>query len=163
MLRRAFLGGARERRSAGEYVRVISRSLVVGVFGIAVAIMPLGGLLSGGVFETWVGGDGYRHRVRVIVQDETGLVRAVVGQSDAPLAADSRFALSVPIMGGCGTRVVHLAFRGSGGEYVIQQRNHEWGCSFLDLRGYGTVSILLWAPVDDASVRLDSQYGADLL
>ena len=73
------MGDARKRLSAREYVRVIRRGLVVGVFGIAVAIMPLGGLLSGGVFETWVGGDEYRPRVRVFVQDETGLVRAVVG------------------------------------------------------------------------------------
>ena len=51
--------------------------------------MPLGGLFSGGVFETWVGGNEYRPRVRVLVHDETGLVRAAIGLSDGAPSAGS--------------------------------------------------------------------------
>jgi hypothetical protein len=136
-----------------------SRVLAGGVFAIAVAVMPLGALFSNGVFETWVGGDEYRPRVRAILQDETGLVRAVIGHSDNADGPYGRLALGVPIWGGCGARVVHLTFRDTGNEYEINQRNDESGCSFLNLVGYGRITILLWAPVDDP-VRLDSRFGS---
>ena len=124
--------------------------------------MPLGGLFSGGVFETWVGGNEYRPRVRVIVHDETGLVRAAMGSDESANLGRSRMAFSVPITGGCGTRVVYLAFHHAGSEYVIQQRNDDFGCGFLDLWGYGAVSIMLWGPVD-GPIQLDSPYEQRLL
>ena len=142
------------------------RLLAVGgilVAAVAVAVMPLGGLFSGGVFETWVGGNEYRPRVRVLVHDETGLVRQAIGVGESATFGRNRMALNVSIQGGCGTRVVHLAFRDTGSEYLVKQTNEEFGCPFdLSLWGYGTVSIVLWAPIDEP-VHFESRYDERLL
>jgi hypothetical protein len=143
---------------------VIRRLPVAGILlsAVAVAVMPLGGLFSGGVFETWVGGNQFRPPVRVLVHDETGLVRAAIGMSEDRSVGKSPMAVTVPISGDCGTRVVHLAFRHTSSDYVIQQRNDGLGCVFFDLWGWGSVSLMLWAPVD-SSVRLESRYDERLL
>ena len=133
------------------------------VAAVAVAVMPLGGLFSGGVFETWVGGNEYRPRVRVIVHDQTGLVRAAIGLGEGANRARSRVALSVPISGSCGTRTVHLEFRDTGSEYLVQQTNDDFGCPHdFSLWGFGSVAIVLWSPVDDP-VRFESRYDERLL
>jgi hypothetical protein len=137
------------------------RVLAVGVFVMAVALMPLGGLLSGGVFETWLGDD-FGPRVRVTLHDQTGLVRAVIGaprvENDLITSSENRLSIGIAVYGGCGDYAVRMSFRRAGDGYVIQQRNDTFGCSFLNLSliGHGRVLIALWSPVDTSKIQFES-------
>ena len=154
-------------RVSSESVSVIKggRTLAIAVFVVAVAVMPLGALLSGGVFETWLPGSGggmpSMPRVHVALQDHTGLVRAIApARADTGLeqvvnASHSRSILHVSWMGGCGDHTTYLTFERTGDGFRIRKGTDRSDCAFLV--GYTrTVGIALWAPVDASTVRFES-------
>ena len=134
----------------------------VAVLVLAIAVMPLGWLLSGGVHETWLPGEGsgpvHMPRMRAVLVDQTSLVRfitdAVVEARSAPGRMTST--LVVTWMGGCGDYQANLVFARAGDGFLISQRTATHGCPFLI--GYRRgVAIHLWTPIDVSTVRLEGQ------
>ena len=131
---------------------------------LVMAATPLSAFLSGGGFEVWADDIG-RERLRVTVQDHTGLVRAVTAvhsdmhSAEAPLDG---YLLRIPLLGACcGTFRMHFTFSRTPTGYEIHQANDEIVCGLLCLRGYGNLVVILWAPIDLESVTFDSPYLGD--
>jgi hypothetical protein len=129
-----------------------------------VAATPLSSHQSGGKFEAWTTGAG-RERVRVTVQDQTGMVSAIATETSqwpAERGPANRRLLRIPLWGACcGSFHIGLAFSRSATGYEVKQVNTELGCFLLCLSGYGYVTLILWAPIDRGSVTLDSPYLSD--
>lgn len=141
----------------------ITRAVAIAVLVLLMAVTPLSAFLSGGNFETWVGGSYGRPIVRIGLTDHTGLVRQVSraeieGGGPVQNPGGNQRVLVVDVWGGCGDYAVHLQFRRVEQGYLIRQRNSDLGCPFLDLLGHGAVALALWSPVDAATVRLESPY-----
>jgi hypothetical protein len=135
------------------------RVLGVAVLVLAVAVMPLGWLLSGGIHETWLPGEGsglpHMPRMRAVLIDQTSLVRfitdAVVEARSAPTGMTST--LVVTWLGGCGDYQANLVFARDGDGFVLRQRTESHGCPFLI--GYRRgVALHLWTPIDVSTVRV---------
>lgn len=138
----------------------LRRAALIAVLVLLMAVTPLSAVLSGGAFDVWLGNDG-RGPVRVTLEDQTGLVRLVVGVSTGNLGGVSnpggnQRLLSVNLVGGCGDYWIHLTFSRAAGGYRIDKRTDEFGCSFLNLEGHGTVVMSLLAPVDASTVQFRS-------
>lgn len=141
----------------------LARAAVIAVLLLVTAVTPLSAFLSGGSFETWVGGAYERPLVRITLRDHTGLVRQFTraGLDRAPDVSNpngNQRVLLVSVWGGCADYWVHLDFRWTENGYVIRQHNHEFGCPFFALIGHGGVALTLWSPVDASDVRLDSRF-----
>ncbi len=140
------------------------RPLVIAAFVLVMAVTPLSAFTSGGTFETWLPGhgDGYGRNptVRVLLEDHTGLVRAVgpgeAQRLDGPTnpGGNTRVVV-VQWLGGCGDSLARLNLDRVGGGYLIEQRTDRSGCSLL-IGFYRTVAISLWAPVDASIVEFVS-------
>ncbi len=140
----------------------VARAVVLAVLILLMAVTPLSALISPGHFEVqFAERDRLSgHRVTVTLDDKTGLARGLsawtdsrVGDGVAP-SSDGRI-LVVNLTGGCGTYLIELAFERASTGYVLRERTHESGCSFLILVGW-TVAIHLWAPVDASTVEFVS-------
>lgn len=138
-----------------------ARTLIIGMFIFVIAVTPLSAFTSGGLFETWLIGDGHGYgsnpTVRVVLEDHTGMVRAI-GPASAQRrdAAEDRAAKTnvvvVTWIGGCGDQTAHLTMDRAEDGYLIRERTDGWGCG-LSI-GYGrSVAITLWAPVRASAVQ----------
>jgi hypothetical protein len=113
------------------------------------ALMPLGGLLSGGTFETWLPGEGYRPDIRVFLDDQTGLVR---GFGPAP---EDRAMATVPTttlifsVWSCGGLPENLRFARDGAGFAIRGGSECWFANSYP------AAVLLWSAIDPTSVRIE--------
>ena len=136
-----------------------ARAVLVALLVLLMAVTPLAAILSGGVFETSLPGEGSgypsRPRVRVLLYDQTGLMRAIAPANPDQQDAPNPRVLVVEWTGGCGDFITRLTFRRTDDGFVIEERTEESGCMFLI--GYGrAVALHLWAPVDQSTVRFES-------
>lgn len=143
-----------------------ARSALVALLVLLFAVTPLSAFLSGGNFETWLGGSYDRPLVRIAITDHTGLVRQVTraeidSRGGGPVInpEGNRRVLVVQVWGACGDFGVRMSFHKSSDGYVLHQKNQRFGFCLSGMWGHGSVALILWAPVDAATVRLDSPYG----
>jgi len=143
----------------------LARLAAVVVLVLAMAITPLSVVLSAGRFETWLPSWDMSGRAsaRVVLDDQTGMVRAIspAGPAAGPGDLDTvvnpggnRWVLVVTWGDSSCVRDAHLGLRPSDGGYVLDQRTTARSCGFLDLRGY-SIAINLWSPVDANSVTFE--------
>lgn len=142
--------------------RRLVRGSAVALLVLAMAVTPLSVVFSAGRFETWLPSwDGFSHgSLHVALNDQTGMVRAITpGRSGAldqvvnPGA--NTYVLEVSWLGGCSDRDVQLSLFGSPGGYTLTERTFGWGCP-LHIGLGRSVAILLWSPIDAATVTFDS-------
>jgi len=130
-----------------------ARPLVVALFVLVMAVTPLSAITSGGIFETWL--PGYysathdRPRYRVVLADETGLVRALSpGQS-----AKRSPTVFVATWFSCGHSTLRLSRSKTGA--VLKNETVEPVCWSWDVRTH-SAALHLWAPVEITTVGFDS-------
>jgi hypothetical protein len=141
----------------------LARAAVAALLVLVMAVTPLSAFLSGGGLEVRLpgSGTGFGHNpsVRVVMQDETGFVRAIAGASPGALNVvknpnGNPMALVVTWLGGCADRVAYLTFVRTGDRFLLTQRTDEFGCGLLI--GYDrSVVIGLWSPINSANVDFD--------
>jgi hypothetical protein len=142
-------------------IKAVFRPAAIALFVLVMAVTPLSAFVSGGVFETWIPAHDGRARVRVVLQDQTGLVRAINASFDfdASRATDAmpdQRVLLVSWYGDCGQEYgLNLTFERDDPGYLVRTHAEALWCSF-DPPGYGTIAITLWAPVDAATVRFEA-------
>jgi hypothetical protein len=142
------------------------RAAAVALLVLVMAVTPLAAFLSGGRLETRLPGSslmpGAVPWVNVVLQDETGFVRAIAPasggrQRESVANPDgNRLALVAAWFGGCGDRTVRLTFARAGDRFRLRQRTDEFGCPFMIAIGRSVV-IVLWSPIDADAVDFDPQ------
>jgi len=123
------------------------------------AVTPLTAFTSGGQFETWLIGEGRGYgsnpTVRVLLEDHTGLVKAIgpgysqrLNQGASPAKTN---VVVVSWFGGCGDFIAHLTMDRANDGYLIRERTHRLGCGLM-IGYFRSVAITLWTPIDAAKV-----------
>jgi len=144
----------------------VVRAAAVALLVLVIAVTPLAAFLSGGRLETRLPGSslmtGALPWVNVVLQDETGFVRAIApasgGRQTGSVANPdgNRMAIVATWFGGCGDRTVRLTFARAGDRFRLTQRTDRFGCPFMIAIGR-SVLIVLWSPIEAASVDFDPQ------
>ena len=129
--------------------------LAIGVFVIAVAMTPLGSILYGGVYDSWLTRSHDRGPVGVLVHDQTGIVAAAATYPNDGVdwSVDGSHArvLVVP-WSVCGGRA-DLVFSRTATGYEAQAPTVEFGwCSWFTGSTNGVTALSLRAPIDTSEV-----------
>lgn len=135
----------------------LGRYFASALFVLVMAVTPLSAITSGGIHEAWIGSEYGRGPVRVVLEDRTGLVRAITavsfGRSYPQLsnASDPRV-LFLNWGTDCPAYQLNLTFWASPGGYTLEAAENSLTCSFFDRSRAGTIAISLSHPVDAATV-----------
>lgn len=139
----------------------IARAVIAGILVAALTVTPLSAVLAPGRFETrFRGTEWWDPGLLVVLEDRTGLVAGIAiarpGREDSvadPPGVDR--VLVVTWLGGACDHWVSLLFERAESGYRLEERTYRAGfCIMIGVPR--AVAIHLKAPVDAASVRLES-------
>jgi hypothetical protein len=136
-----------------------TQTFAVGLFIVVMALTPLSAITSGGIHETWIRSEYGRAPVRVVLEDRTGLVRAIAAFTpDGPQPrltnGDDARTLVLHWFDWCPAYQLNVTFSSVGDRYRLRLAADVLFCSFYDLPSSGTIAIRLSHPVDAAAVDI---------
>jgi len=127
------------------------------MFTFVVALTPFGPITSGGIHEAWIRSEYGRAPVRVVLQDRTGLVRAITTFTpDGPYTrlsnGDDPRTLVLSWFDYCPAYQLNMTFASLGDRYRLDLAADSLLCSFFDPHASGTIAIRLSHAIDAANV-----------